>query len=248
MWIFIKKILNSYLTPRFIFDKVISDIIYDRALVSKKSMNCFSYKLKRRLKKMIFFWPTIIDTDYWIEGGVGKHRDPSHFCDLDVKTDMLLLDEVFNNVSSKNAPILDLGCNNGRHLEYLYNKGLKNLTGVDVMKEALLLFQNRRQEVYSNIKLYHDFFQRFLTKTPDKQFEIVYSVGATIEIVHPSYDIIRQVCRITKKTIILLLHENAHNYPRFYEQEFIRHGFFLTHFVRPIAATPISLLTFRNRI
>jgi SAM-dependent methyltransferase len=250
MLIYFKKLLNSYLTPRFLFRMIISNNDYDSFLFSTINFASFSYKVKKRLSKLFFFWPSIIDVDSWIEGDFGKYRDPSHFKDLRPGIDILLLDKVLEHISDYNAPVLDLGCNSGRHLEYLHINGLRNLTGVDIMKNALLYLQERCPKVYYDSKIYHDFFQRFLFKTGNNQFEIVYTVGATIELVHPSFDIVREMCRVASSYVIILVQENNQSYPRFYVSEFKKHGFILDFSIRPIkqADCSVSLLVFKNKI
>ena len=248
MYLFFRKVLHSYLTPRFLFNKVIKNKDFDDLLKSNINQGSVSYKFNRRLRNLLFFWPTIIDADTWIEGDFGKYRDPSHFKDFRPGIDILLMDKILECCSNLNAPILDLGCNSGRHIEYLYNHGLRNLTGVDIMNNALLFFKDRCPDIHTNSTLVHDYFQRFLRNIPDNQYEIVYSVGATIELVHPSFDIIGDMCRVSSSYVMLLVQENNHSYPRFYVSEFKKHKFSLIHSVRPILEgdKSVSLLVFRN--
>lgn len=241
-----KKILNTYLTPRFLFNIVIDDKDFTALLNSTADKNSFSYKLNRRIRKLLFFWPTIVDADTWIDGDFGKYRDPSHFKDLRPGIDELLLKNVLEVASDKQSPILDLGCNSGRHVEYLYNNGMRNLSGVDVMKNALLYFKERCPDAYENSQTYHDFFQHFLRNTPDQKYEIVYTVGATIEIVHPSFDIIGEMCRVAQSYVIILVQEDYHSYPRFYVSEFERNNFELIDSQRPIGESTVSLLVFKK--
>lgn len=246
MILYLRKILHTYLIPGFLFNKVIADKDFTELLNSTIDRSSLSYQIGRRLRRFVFFWPTIIDADSWIEGDFGKYRDPLHFKDLRPGIDVLLLEKVLEYANSIESPVLDLGCNSGRHLEYLHNKGLRNLSGVDIMKSALLYFQERCPEAYKDSKIHHDFFQHFLRITVDKKFEIVYSVGATIELVHPSFDIISDMCRVAQSYVILLVQENSHSYPRFYVTEFRKNLFNLIHSVRPIGESNVSLLVFKR--
>jgi SAM-dependent methyltransferase len=246
MILFLRKVLNTYLIPSFLFNKVITDKNFIELLNSTIDRKTLSYQISRRLRRFVFFWPTIIDADSWIEGDFGKYRDPLHFKDLRPDIDILLLTKVLEFAKSKDSSVLDLGCNSGRHLEYLHNKGLRNLTGVDIMKSALLYFQERCPEAFRDSQIHHDFFQHFLRNTVDKKFEIVYSVGATIELVHPSFDIIGNICRVAQNYVVLLVQENSHSYPRFYVTEFIKNRFKLIHSLRPIGESNISLLVFKR--
>jgi SAM-dependent methyltransferase len=238
--------MHSYLTPRFLFNKVISDKDFKTLLNQTSHKNSLSYLLFRRLRKIVFFWPTIVDADSWIVGDFGKYRDPSHFKDLRSGIDILLLEKVLEHTINKDAPVLDLGCNSGRHLEYLHKNGLRNLSGVDVMKSALMYFQERCPDAYEDSTIHHDFFQHFLRNEMDKKYETVYSVGATIELVHPSFDIIGEICRVANSYVVILVQENYHSYPRFYVTEFERNQFKLVYSLRPIRESTVSLLVFNR--
>ena len=71
-------------------------------------------------------------------GKSGAYRS-THFIELRPEIDEILL-KIISVCKNKDDSILDLGCNSGRHLNYLYNHGYKNLNGVDIMKSALDTF------------------------------------------------------------------------------------------------------------
>jgi SAM-dependent methyltransferase len=144
-----------------------------------------------------------------------------------------LLDAVMAYAAGTEAAILDLGCNCGRHLNALYQAGYRDLTGVDAMAGALDVFRREFTDAAACSKLSHDLFQRFLSRQQDRSYDIVYSHGATLELVHPSFDIVRHICRITRRHVVLFLNEHAHAYPRFWIYEFRRRGFYLVDALRP---------------
>lgn len=247
MFTFLKKVVNSQLTPRSLFERVIKDEQFDALLAVSKRPATLGEKITRKLRKLVYFWPSIVDAESWVKGGKGSYRDPNNFISMWHGVDDLMLDKVVGRVSSADDPILDLGCCCGRHLEYLHDKGLSNLSGVDVMETALELFKKLRPAIYEKVTTHHDFFQRFLSKCDDNRYDLLYSSGATIELVHPSFDIVRNMCRVTKNHIVLAVYEDKHNYPRFYVREFAKHGFVLVESSRPIENTSISLLVFQDR-
>jgi hypothetical protein len=78
-----------------------------------------------------------------------------------------------------------------------------------------------------------------LQRLPDLSFDMLYSHGATIELVHPSFDIVRHMCRVTRNHVVLIVNETvAHSYPRFWTYEFARNGFFLREARRPVGEIP----------
>ena len=77
-----------------------------------------------------------------------------------------------------------------------------------------------------------------------KNFDIVYTHGATIELLKPTFPLASELSRVTKKYLILLIQENGHQYPRFWRLEFRINGFSLEH--SKILKTGASLLVFKK--
>ena len=210
----IKKIKNSFLSPR-LHNLLIKKKHYEIVLSGQ-----YKETIIKKFLKFFYFYPKLKEANTWAKGDIGNYRDYNYFEKLRPNIDEFTLDKIFELTEDKNQPVLDLGCNQGRHIRYLYNKGLKNLYGVDVMKSALKYFEEKYSDIYKNSNLECDFFQRYLNKTKDNFFYNTFTFGATIEIVHPSYDLIKEMVRVTRKNIILLISENGHWYPRFYVYEF----------------------------
>jgi SAM-dependent methyltransferase len=242
---FLRKAVNTYLTPRFLFERVIQDKHFDAMLGTPSTPAALRVKIGRQVRRWFYFWPSITEAHSWANGRVGHDRDPNSFNVMWEGVDDLMLKTVVERVSSPDSAVLDLGCSSGRHLEYLSDNGLTNLSGVDVMEAALQVFKDLRPRLYGQVTTYHDFFQRFLAKGREDTYDLLYSCGATIELVHPSFDIVHHMCRVTRTHIVLVIYEDRHNYPRFYVNEFKKNGFVLVDSRRPIENTAISLLVFR---
>jgi SAM-dependent methyltransferase len=202
-------------------------------------------KVQRALEKLLWFWPRVIDATDWAAGDTGRDQTPLNYVTVDADAQKLL-DAVVRACPDREAPILDVGCNCGRHLIYLAGKGYRNLTGVDAMRAALKFFAERAPDVYAKASINHDLFQRFLMRQPDRKYELTYSHGATIELVHPSFDVVKHLCRVTRTHICLFLHEvDAHS--RDWIGQFARHGFELEYGERPITGIRASLVVFRRK-
>lgn len=129
--------------------------------------------------------------------------------------------------------ILDLGCNCGYYLHLLKKEGFTNLHGIDISPEAVKFGKNNFD--LGNVDLVVGSFEEVLPEFTKRglSFDLVYSLGATLELVHPSFDIIREVCRISNRYVLLIINEWGHAYPRFWEYEFGRNGFLLVKCIRP---------------
>lgn len=143
-----------------------------------------------------------------------------------------LVNEV-NDLITKEDSILDLGCNCGYYLSILKNNGYSSLSGVDISGNAIEY--GRKNLDLADVDLFEGSFEEILPKLIDqnKNYDLVYSMGATIELIHPSFDIIKSICELSNKYVILSISEWGHSYPRFYEYEFNKHGFLQVKAIRP---------------
>lgn len=213
--IFIKKIKNSYLTPRF--DSLDFEKLY-------KSENFF-YKILIR-----FFWfvPNNSQSKYWI-----KANEIGHGYEQFIKIDELgkIITNKIREYAKKEDSILDICCNAGRILNELESCGYKNLNGFDINIDAI----NNSKKIFKNLRnaaLTCSSAEKFLRQVECNFYDITYSLGATLELIPPHFDIIKHISRITKKYFICLINENGHAYPRFWKKEFKKNFFLIKENVK----------------
>jgi SAM-dependent methyltransferase len=233
------KFKNTYLQLPWLFPLVIGDRQYDDVLAGHP--RSFSQKV---LERLFWFWPRVVDATAWAAGDSGKLQTPENYSELD-RHGKALLECVMKACPDRDAEFLDIGCNCGRHIMFLAEQGYGNITGVDAMGAALRLFAERAPDVFAKTRIHHDLFQRFLSQQPDRSFDVVYSHGATIELVHPSFDIVAHLSRITRRCICLFLIEDG-PFARDWVRQFERHGFALEYGVRPVEGTRASMLVLRR--
>ncbi len=174
-----------------------------------------------------------------------------NFDELDPAS-IVLIDEIKSLLEGKSSSILDLGCNVGRHLNNLYQAGWHNLNGVDFSSSAIADMGLRYPEMHQKIKTTAASFQEFLPKC-EEMYDLVYTRGATFELVPPTFALIKNVCKVAKKHVVLVIAEARHAYPRFWEYEFAREGFELIHLKRPadknsLNQQNLSLMIFKRLV
>ena len=130
--------------------------------------------------------------------------------------------------------------------------GWHNLNGVDFSATAIGDMEIRYPEMYKAIKTNAASFQDFLPQCKES-FDMVYTRGATFELVPPSFPLIKYVCKIAKNYVVLVISESGHAFPRYWEYEFAREGFELVHLRRPAhpdspSQQHLSLMTFKRLI
>lgn len=202
-------------------------------------------KLWNTFIRVKFPWIRGLPAEYWETKLVGEAHGPHQFVELQ-SSSLVLIDEVVRHVSGAGAPILDLGCNVGRHLNALYKLGYTNLHGIDVQHEAFAYMEKVFPEMKKAVHLEQGTFQDYLPRVADRFFEVTFTHGATLELVPPSFPVCRHLARTTSRAVILAINENGHAYPRLWETEFTRAGFLLTKLFRPAAPdSSMSLLVFK---
>lgn len=178
-------------------------------------------------------WRRTLDAAYWERRERGAPHGPDQYVELQ-ESSHVLIDEVVRLASGRSAPILDLGCNVGRHLNALHKLGYTNLYGMDVQREAFEHMERVFPEVKKAAHLEQGTFQDCLPRVADRFFEVSFTHGATLELVPPSFPVCREMARVTGKAVVLVINENGQAYPRLWETEFMRAGFLLTKLLRPI--------------
>jgi SAM-dependent methyltransferase len=207
--------------------------------------------LQRRARR---FFCTFLPFLVRRQGGSGtrahweEHPTVSAFEGIDPAS-QVQMDEIKALVPDRNAAILDMGCNVGRHLNYLYGQGYRNLRGVDWSGAALRDMAQRYPEMHAHSTLINASFEDFLGGKPEP-VDLVYTRGATFELVYPGFPLVKQVCAIAKRYVVMVITEAGHAYPRFWEHEYAREGFELVHLRRPASEQApehrVSLMTFRR--
>lgn len=144
----------------------------------------------------------------------------------------VMIKEIQSRVTA-DQPVLDLGCNCGYYLSLVKKEGYTNLSGIDISPVALKYGQEHFD--LKGVDLINGSFENVLPEliSTGKKFDLIYTLGATVELVHPSSDIIRHICSLSEKYVILIINEWGHSYPRFWEYEFSRNGFLLVKCIRP---------------
>lgn len=241
--IFWRKFVHSYLTPKFLWQLVIRD--YN--LPSKKR-NKYLHKLTFFFSKIFWFWPTLQDALFWSDVGIGETMGPQDYLEISPHS-KTLVNELLHRCDNANRSFLDLGCNRGRFLNILFKSGMKNIEGVDICASAIDIAIKETPEFLSNKSLHLKTIQEFLLDKSSFSVDIVYTHGATVELIPSSFPLVREICRITRDSVILYISESDYLYPRFWEREFSRFNFKLTKLVRPSpkSMSNFSLLVFERR-
>ena len=218
--IYLKKIKNTFLTPRW--NNIYSN--FDYTFLKNKRNKYFFWFLSK-----FWFLPYDMHSRYWHTANENSNHSYQYYQVLDYEA-KLLLEKVKKYSFNKNIKILDLGCNVGRHLNSLKKSGYNNLYGVDIGKIPVIKSKEHFSSL-KNVNIRCSSFENYLYKTKNNFFEMIYTHGATIEMTKPTFPLISQISRVLTKNgyFILLIYENGHSYPRFWRHEFKKNNLILVY-------------------
>jgi len=229
---------NTYLQgPLWLYRLVVRDKDYEQILNGSAPR---SQKVDRILRRLLWFWPRIGVADIWADAQVGGALGPENY--LHYEPTRLVKKTI--EVIPRSSSILELGCNSGSDLDLLRKAGFHRLSGMDAGRHALDLFSEEFPETYDLVGPDRDLFQRYLLNAQTNSFDYVYSNGATIELVHPSFPIVKEICRVARYGVLLDLSERVNGFARDYERQFERSGFTLWYTDRKTDPRVISQIYF----
>ncbi len=139
--------------------------------------------------------------NHWENPENGKN-DPRNYCGF-VERSNFLYDELFKNIELNfDYNILELGCNCGRDLNYLYNKGFKNLTGIEINKNTI----DYGKKIYnkSNINYINNRVEKVIESFKENEFDIVFSFVGLSQIHKSYYNFICEQIKKISKYIVLV--------------------------------------------
>lgn len=218
-FLFFKRIVNTFFSPK-IHGRFNKGNAF-KGNIGKKKLNkieLFFHKITHRL----WFFPSMYSAKFWVDFKKDGDRGYTTFMKIDDKA-LFLIENLKKLISNKNIPILDIGCNVGRFLNVLAKDGCTNLTGIDINQLAINDSYSVYPDLVDKAEMKCDTIQNFLVNAKDNEFELIYTMGATVELVHPTFPLVKKLTMVTSKYVCLLVNETE-LYARFWEIEFRRNG------------------------
>ena len=128
---------------------------------------------------------------------------------LDAKEQSRFLAEIIKRYTDDSAKMLEIGCNVGRNLNYLFDDGYKKLSGIEISEEAVRVLKKSFPEMARSIEIHNSPVERIITKFEDNKFDIVFTM-AVLEHIHSDSEwIFPEIVRITKNFLITIEDENC---------------------------------------
>ncbi len=149
--------------------------------------------------------------NYWREPDSGNL--PETYIDGEVKSQFLL--EIIQRHAKKNIKVLEIGCNVGRNLNYLYKAGFVNLEGIEISTNAVKLLKQTYPDMANHTKIYNEPVETIITEFRDGQYDLVFTMAVLLHIHTESEWIFPQMARITNDLLITIEAEWGEAWKRF---------------------------------
>lgn len=180
------------------------------------------------------------DASIWLDE---SHHKTEWFSTISKPQEINFIKYILKN-TDKDDFILDICCNQGRFLKYLFKNGYHNLYGVDIMKPAIDILKKSPEYMKGGINAECKMAQDYLFSCKNKSMDYAITYTASIELIHPNFKLFEELNRITRKGFIFVINENKQGYPRFYRYLIEKAGF---KKVKINKVSPgINLLHFKN--
>ena len=210
-------------SPLWLFKLVVTEADYTALLSGEnRTRRTLGRKI---LQRGLWFWPRIDDAAGWAEAEAHGHWAPLNYLrENPTRPAQRVIDTV-----PRSETLMELACNAGCDLNFLHRAGYNGIKAVDVSGAALATFQERFPTAWASSSVSHDLLQHYLPAQGSKSVGTVFSNGAALELVHPSFPIVKEVCRVARNAVILELDPGITGYPRDYVGQFRKHGFHVTY-------------------
>jgi SAM-dependent methyltransferase len=206
-----------------------------------------SKALASRGIKPLLTLPPHLHEDRWKKQGTeGSDVLPETYLEHNDSIDKLFQDIL--PLLSPRSSILEIGCNAGRSLNYLFRKGYRNLTGIEIGAQALETFKKAFPEVYGSTSIIQGNVVEEIRKLESKSFDLVFTHSVLVNIEAKHNHIFREMCRICRGYILTLESEgSARVFPRHFQKMFEKHGFAMVSY-RWLVWNNNKKLTFPNPV
>jgi len=157
---------------------------------------------------------------YWRQPWDGSNLPQGY---LEGKARSQFLVGIMKKYVNPDAKILEIGCNVGRNLNYLFQDGFKKLEGIEISEKAVRLLKEAYPEMASHTNIYNIPVEEIIKDFRDCEFDVVFTM-AVLEHIHTDSEwVFHEMVRITKDFLIIIEDEHGlswRHFPRNYKKVF----------------------------
>lgn len=126
----------------------------------------------------------------------------------------------------KKSSILEIGCNAGRNLNFLYQQGYERLTGIDLSNNALKIFEEKNFDTFYHVKTLNESAESFFLN-PVFHYNMIFALAAFEHLHSDSEWVFEKIAHSTKFILSISdeVTKSELHFPRNYKNIFESFGF-----------------------
>jgi len=171
-----------------------------------------------------------LQANYWQSRTLDTNHSPDIYTEPD-ETTYALLDDLLKVTTPENS-FLEIGCNSGRNLKYLYDKGYKKLGGIEINPVSInKVLKEKFPDLYRDGDFYVGNAADEIEKVGDQSYDVVFSNAVLVHIEAKDKKLFDHMARVSRKYIAILTNENPSNsQPYKFQQIFEGLGYKMVHY------------------
>jgi SAM-dependent methyltransferase len=163
--------------------------------------------------------------EYWKHPDDGRNQIPGYIAHVERSEFLFSYIKKYADPESK---ILEIGCNVGRNLNYLFEQGYQKLEGIEISEEAIEAMKKTYPDMAKLISVHQNSVEEIIKTFADNSFDMVFTLAVFMHLHFESEWVFKEVARITKRYLITVEDEEKifwRHFPRNYKKIFEKLGF-----------------------
>jgi ubiquinone/menaquinone biosynthesis C-methylase UbiE len=175
-----------------------------------------------------------------------KANKPQAYATMAEKTQLRSqkLVEILESHVRKDARVLEIGCNAGRNLAALQERGYAHLDGIDINPQAHAVLVKNFPRLSEAMRFHAGSAEDILPSFRDNYFDCIFTMAALVHIAPESDAVFDEMCRCVGTHILLVEMEwktdSSRHFTRLYREIFESRGFQQIEEVSPYPGVPKS--------
>lgn len=180
----------------------------------------------RRIQRTVAAVPTSDSRmhEYWKDPDDEVDQPENH---LELERESRFLLDLLEPYLDPSSHVMEIGCNVGRNLKYLYDAGYENLTGIELNDDAVALMAREYPAVYDAIDVYNEPVEEVITRLPDDSIDVTFTFALLAHIPIENEFVFDEIVRVTDGYVVTFENERTITFkqvPRNYLEVFAHRG------------------------
>jgi SAM-dependent methyltransferase len=163
--------------------------------------------------------------EHWKSQGTDDQHSPENYLNQVGQSEFIF--DILSPYAETSNELFEPGCNVGRNLNYFYDKGYTNLTGIEINPRAIEVLEEEYPDLNDNVDIYVSDIESKVKEFRTNKFDITFT-SSVLKHIHPDCEFVfDELVRVTDNYILTLEDEtdiSPIHVPRNYKKIFTNRG------------------------